>query len=150
MTRKGTTSLCDSCKSMGFCRDKFSNSHIKCRVVHLPLLLWTMATFTTLYLCLWYLKQTTALLYPLSHGMMVLYIYNYCAPPTTSELVPIEMPVDPLYLFMEALLSNNYGGIVCTHCWQQKVKTHPYPRSFKLTIKSIRTCASGPFHQLSP
>ena len=31
---------------------------------------------------------------------------------TTNELVPIEMPVDVLYLFVELLLSYNYGGIV--------------------------------------
>ena len=36
--------------------------------------------------------------------MMVSYVYDNCTLPTTttSELVPIEMLADPLYLFVEA------------------------------------------------
>ena len=55
-------------------------------------------------------------LYPLNRGMMVSYVYDNCTLPTTSELVPIEMLADPLCLFVEALLSYNYAGIVCAHC----------------------------------
>ena len=38
------------------------------------------------------------------------------------KLVPIEMLADPLCLFVEALLSYNYAGIVCAHCWLQTQK----------------------------
>ena len=48
--------------------------------------------------------------------MMVSYVYDYCTPLTTSELVPIELLADPLYLFVEVLFSYNYAGIACAHC----------------------------------